>query len=80
MRRGLPPMCSTCTKANHVVKKCKVLVDPWHFYNNYSECFAYSSDPDWEKKVSTLVAAYKNYALYTGYGIDSEAFSKEAVL
>lgn len=47
--------CKTCTKKFLSGRNCKVLTE---MIGKKKECWAWSDDPDWEKKVKKAVQEY----------------------
>jgi hypothetical protein len=54
-KRNLNKNCDTCTKKTPAGKRCRVLKE---MIGKNEECWAWSDDPDWEKKVKKAVQEY----------------------
>ena len=47
-------ICETCTRSSAYSKKCKVFKEP------PKDCWAWTDDPNWERKVKKAVQEYSD--------------------
>ena len=46
--------CETCTRSSAYSKRCKVFKEP------PQDCWAWTDDPDWERKVKKAIQEYSD--------------------